>query len=248
MKLEDRVAIITGAGRGVGRGIALSFAREGASVALAARTKEEIDEVAWEIDAAGGEVLAVKADVTQKAQVAKLVERVTQDLGGVDILVNNAGVFLEKPLVEIQESEWDRVLSTNLKSYYLCTKAVMPVMMKQKGGCIINISSIYGKFGQENFSAHCAAEFGVIGLTQALARELRPYNIAVNAVCPGAVDNRSPVEQWKRESPLHEKLRPSDIGNLCVWLGSRESAHITGAAIDVFGNVDFQLTVLKKGD
>lgn len=207
MKLKDKVAIVTGAGTGIGRAIALAYAREGASVVLTGRTEETLVRVAEEVKALGASVLTVRADVSEPSEVQHLVEAARSHFGGVNILVNNAGVFIYKSVLNLSLRDWDETINTNLKGVFLCCQAVLPTMVQQKQGNIINISSIHGKIGDANLAAHCASKFGVIGLTQAMAKEVIDHNINVNVICPGQVSSRWVEEQEPVSTPLSTHLR-----------------------------------------
>ncbi len=186
--LEGTRAVVTGAGRGIGRAIALALAREGADVALAARTSEEIARVAAEVRSFGRRALEVPADVTSPAQVAALAGSVTKDLGDVDILVNNAGGAESAPLTKTDESLWRRMIASNLDSVYLCTAAFLPGMLRRGRGRVINVASRAGLAGFAYVAAYCAAKHGVIGFTRAVAEEVAGKGVTINALCPGYVD------------------------------------------------------------
>jgi NAD(P)-dependent dehydrogenase (short-subunit alcohol dehydrogenase family) len=164
------------------------------------------------------------------------VERAEAELGPIDVLVNNAGVFLWRPFLELSSEEWELVLATNLTGAANFCRAVLPGMMRRRRGRIVNVSSIHGMRGEANLAAHSAAKFGLIGLTQSLAREFRPYNIAVNAVCPGTVENKEDeTGAPSRSEPLAEKLWPRDVARTVLFLASDDAAAITGAALEVLG-------------
>ncbi len=234
--LEGETVIVTGAGRGIGRALAVTFARAGARVVLAARTEEQLRETAAEVQAAGGDAFAVPTDVRDAASVEALVARAVGETGRLDVVVNNAGVFVWKPFEKLAEDEWDRVLGTNLKAAYLLVHAALPALKAAPSGRILNVASIHGTVGDANVVAHCAAKFGLIGLTKALAAELRPAGITVNAVCPGSTENRTrhpnPVPH---ERPLAEKLDPYDVAEAALYLVSPAAAAVTGAVLDVWG-------------
>ncbi len=235
--LQGQTAIITGAGRGIGRAIALTFARAGASVVLASRTKEQLDETAREVGLLGGHGVTLVADVSRKLDVERVVAEAIVHTGRVDIVVNNAGVFLWKALANLEEDEWDRILDTNLKSAYLMIRAALPQLIKSGRGRIVNVASIHGTVGDANVVAHCAAKFGLIGLTKALARELREVGVTVNAVCPGSTDNRErdTHDGRRSETPLKEKLSAFDVADAALYLASPGSAAVSGAVLDIWG-------------
>lgn len=239
MKLKDKVAIVTGAGTGIGRAIALAYVQEGASVVLVGRTQETLATVAEEVIALGGEALVVCASVSKPPDVRRIVEEALARFGKVQILVNNAGVFICKGFLDLSLKDWDDTIDTNLKGIFLCCQAVLPGMVKQKQGNIINISSIHGKIGDANLAAHCASKFGVIGLTQALAREVIDHNINVNVICPGQVKSN-----WVDEPealPLSTRLKPADVARVAVFLASPDSSIMTGSVIDVFGGTSVRI-------
>jgi meso-butanediol dehydrogenase/(S,S)-butanediol dehydrogenase/diacetyl reductase len=233
--LSGKTIVVTGAGRGIGRGIALTAARAGATVVLASRTREQLDDVVRETASLGGSAFAVTADVRSRDDVERLVSRAVEETGRIDAVVNNAGVFVWKPLEKLSEEEWDRILETNLKATYLLVHAALPELKKSRGR-ILNVSSVHGTAGDANVVAHCAAKFGLVGLTKALALELRPHGISVNALCPGSTDNRTRnLEAVPHEKPLEEKLDAFDVAAAALYLLSPAAATVTGAVLDVWG-------------
>ena len=241
MKLKDKVAIVTGAGTGIGRAIALAYVQEGAAVVLVGRTQETLAKVADEIVALGGEALVVRASVSKPPDVRRVVEEALTRFGVINILVNNAGVFIYKGFLDLSLKDWDDTIDTNLKGIFLCCQAVLPGMVKQKQGNIINNSSIHGKIGDANLAAHCASKFGVIGLTQALAREVIDYNINVNVICPGQVKSNWIEEPEALPTPLSTRLKPADVARVAVFLASPDSSIMTGSVIDVFGGTSVRI-------
>jgi 2-hydroxycyclohexanecarboxyl-CoA dehydrogenase len=236
MKFREHTVLVTGAGRGIGRSVALRFAQEGARVALAARTEPELLETARQIEKEGGRCVAIPTDVRAREAVANAVACAERELGPIDILVNNAGVFLYRPFLEISPEEWDLVIATNLTGAANFCRAVLPGMVARRRGRIVNVSSVHGMRGDANLAAHSAAKFGLIGLTQSLAREFRAHNIAVNAVCPGSVENKlDEMGAADREEPLQEKLWPRDVAKTVLFLASDDAAAITGVALEVLG-------------
>ena len=236
MNFRDRTVLVTGASRGIGRSIALRFAEEGARVGLVARSETELLATASLAEQAGARAIAIPTDIRDRAGAAAAVAKVETELGPIDVLVNNAGVFLWRPFLQLSPEEWDLVISTNLTGAANFCRAVLPGMVERRRGRIVNVSSIHGMRGEANLAAHSAAKFGLIGLTQSLAREFRGDNIAVNAVCPGTVENR--LEETgapSREQPLAEKLWPRDVARTVLFLASDDAAAITGAALEVLG-------------
>jgi len=246
--LEKTVAIVTGGSTGIGRSIALEFAKEGASVVICGRRKTNLEKVAEEINALGKRSLAVATDVSVKSQVQGMVKQTVDSFGSIDILVNNAGIIHAAPLVEVTETEWDEVIDINLKGVFLCMQAVAPYMMKQKHGKIINISSICGRGGALNDGApYCASKAGVILLTQVAAWELGQYNINVNNIAPGLV--LTPMagqgktkeefaqfhEERKKVTVLHRVGHPEAIARTTVFLASEDSSFISGQTVPVDG-------------
>jgi len=219
MQLEGKAALVTGAGRGIGREIALTFAKEGCDVAVASRTRTEVEAVAEEIRGLGRRSLAVVCDVTDYAGVSTMVEHVIQEFGGVDILVNNAGYARFQPFKDLPPEEWRRTLDVNLTGPYYCTKAVLPSMIARQSGRIINISSNAGVKPIRDQSAYCASKHGLNGLSKVLAMELRPYGINVHAICPGGVDT-----QLSRQAMPHrdhsEFMAPEDIAHTALYLAT----------------------------
>ncbi len=240
--LSGDTAIVTGAGRGIGRAIARAFAGAGATVVLAARTRKDLDLTADEIMRAGGRAVAHPADVTRRADAEALVWKALDATGRLDIIVNNAGVFLWKAIADLEEAEWDRVLSTNLKSAYLLVHAALPALTRSARGRILNIASIHGTVAEGNVVAHCAAKFGLIGLTKALASELREAGISVNAICPGSTENGSREEAPRPHvTPLAEKLNAEDLAEAALFLVSPAAVGITGAVLDVWGGTRVEI-------
>ena len=255
MELKDTVAIITGAARGIGRGIAQSLAREGAHVVIAdlPPLQEEMERTGALVEGEGAQALLVHCDVRESSQVSALAQAALDRFGRIDVLVNNAGVISVAPVASMSEEEWDRVLAVNLKGTFLCSKAVVPHMVERRAGRIVNISSVAGKRGQPGLAHYCASKFAVIGLTQTLALELASSNVTVNAVCPGEVDSAmwreqllpalaaarggTPEEAWERFTrervPLGRPQTAEDIGQAVVFLCRADN--ITGATINVNG-------------
>ena len=217
MKLENRVAIITGGGRGIGRATALAFAAEGADIVLAARTDSEISAVAEEVRALGRRVLAIPTDVQHKAAVDTMAAQTLETFGKVDILVNNAGVAIHNPIPKIREEDWDVTMAVNLKGVFLCTQAVFGLMCEQQSGHIVNVSSVSGKYGHVNGGAYCASKFAVVGFTETTNNEGRTHGVKASVVCPGPVDTKMRRDNHPDDVIEHLTL-PEDVAALILFL------------------------------
>jgi NAD(P)-dependent dehydrogenase (short-subunit alcohol dehydrogenase family) len=229
--LAGGTAVVTGASRGIGRAIALRLAEAGAEVALWARDADALQRVADEVTALGGRALPLVCDVTDSAAVDSTAEAVRRGLAPVRIVVNNAGAVLRKPTVAISDSEWRRVIAVNLDGTFHVTRAFLPDLTRA-GGRVINISSIAGREGTAMLAAYCAAKHAVIGLTRALAEELRTAKVSVNAICPGSVDTVMLREGMPGASP---DMSPDDIARTALFLAHAAPPALTGTCIDVFG-------------
>jgi NAD(P)-dependent dehydrogenase (short-subunit alcohol dehydrogenase family) len=242
--LEDRIAIVTGAGRGTGRGIALELAKAGADVVVAARTAEAIEDVAAEIRHLGRKALAVPTDVRLTEQVANLVKRTLEEFHRIDILVNNVGASFLKPALELSERAFDSLLRENLTGCFLCSKAVAEKMIKQGKGSIINIASTEGLRAAPTNPAYGAAKAGVINLTQSLAVEWAPHHIRVNTVAPGFIETAFPysleipeLRDLFARVPLGRAAKTEEIGAAVVYLASDAANCVTGAMIVIDGGM-----------
>ena len=245
--LEGQVAIVTGGGTGIGRGIALEFAKAGADVVVAGRRRSVLEKVDEEVTVLGKRSLAVQTDISRKTDVDNLVQRVMDEFGVIDILVNNAAILTTTPLLELSEDDWDKNIDINLKGYYLCCRAVGEGMVKRKKGSIINVASTAGfRVGTRNSAVYSIAKAGVIMLARGLARELASHNVRVNTIAPGAVRTEMIKSAWsdpvalketEANIPLGRVAEPSDIGSVAVFLASDASRHITGSTIVVDGGL-----------
>ncbi|MEK6666902.1 MAG: SDR family oxidoreductase [candidate division NC10 bacterium] len=219
MRLKDQVVIVTGAGRGIGRAVALAFAREGAAVALAARTASELEGVADQIRRASGRALAVPTDVTREESVAALVEKTLAEFKKVDILVTAAGVAAFAPLVDTKPEDWDRMMAVNVRGVFLTCRAVLPSMMSQRRGTIINIVSVAAKRAIPGGAAYAASKHAVFGLTQVIAEEMRPHGVRVGALSPGAVDTAL-WDTVPNPPDRSRMLRPEDVAEAALLMAS----------------------------
>ena len=241
MFLKNKTAIVTGARRGIGKGIALALAREKCNVVVSDIVQEDSEKVAEEIGVLGVKSLAVKCDVSKKKEVENLFNKTIKEFGSVDILVNNAGIFPFVPFLAMKEEDWDKVLDVNLKSVFLCSQEAAKVM--KEGGKIINISSIASFVGFEGLVHYCASKGGVNSMIRALALELAPKLITVNAIAPGAIDtpgaSETSNEEVKKQTvsmiPLKRIGLPKDIAGAVVFLASDKANYITGQTIIVDG-------------
>jgi NAD(P)-dependent dehydrogenase (short-subunit alcohol dehydrogenase family) len=243
-RLDGRVALVTGGGGGLGGDMCRALAAAGAAVAVVDRAQERIDAVRDGVLAAGGRATAVLADVSEQASIERMIETVVNELGGIDILVNNAAIYPRREWTEITEEEWDSVLDTNLKGYFLCARAAYPSLRERGHGRVINLASLTFFAGFAFLLDYVSSKGGVIGFTRALAREIGPDGITVNAIAPGAFPtdaekihpNPDEYSQWViDQQSLKRRGTPEDIGNLVVFLASDASSFITGQTIGING-------------
>ena len=244
MTLSARVALVTGASQGIGRACALKLAEAGATVALAARNQEKLDELLREITASGGKAAAFALDVGDEKQVQATFKTAIGQLGKIDILVNNAGITRDQLVMRMKRADWDSVLNINLTSAYLCIQQVMSSMLRQRWGRIINLTSIFGQTGQAGQANYAASKAGLIGLTMAIAREVGSRNITCNAVAPGFIETAMTSglgDDFKQNAlkmiPLARIGQPQDVANAVAFLASEEASYITGHVLNVNGGM-----------
>jgi 3-oxoacyl-[acyl-carrier protein] reductase len=242
--LSDKVAIVTGASRGIGRAIALALAAQGAKVVASARNAETLTQLVEEIKAEGGDALAVVGDVALEDDANNLVKQAVEAYGQVDVFVNNAGITRDGLLLRMKNDDWDAVLDTNLKGAFLCTRAVAKVMSKQRSGRIINISSVVGEMGNAGQANYCASKAGLLGLTKSVARELARRNVTVNAITPGFITTEMTEDMTEKaqeamteQIPLGRPGSAEDVANAVIFLASDQSAYITGQVLGVNGGM-----------
>jgi 3-oxoacyl-[acyl-carrier protein] reductase len=234
MKLKDQVSIITGSGRGIGRAIALDFAKEGSHVAVVARTESEIESVAQEIKNLGGKAIAIKTDVTNESEVKSMVQTVIDKFGRIDILVNNAGYAKHAYIQDISNDLWDTTMNLNLRGVMLCTRAVYSYMMNQQSGYIINISSGAGKHGSSMYGTYSTSKFGVIGFTESLAAEGRRYGVKASVICPGPVATKMRAGNHP-DDDVSKLMQPEDIADVALFLVTQpKRAYIGEVSVSTF--------------
>lgn len=239
MKLEDKVAIITGAASGIGKAAALLFSKEGAKIVVA-----DIDskgkETAEAIRKNNGNATFIKCDVSKISDVKNMVEQTVEKYGKIDVLFNNAGIYRMASIEEMGEEDWDKILDVNLKSAFLCSKYVIPIMKKQKGGAIINTASDLGIYPEPESPAYCASKAGLISLTKSTALAYGKYNIRVNAICPGPIDTPllrdalgERVEEYVKKTLIGRLGRSEEVANVALFLASDDASYVNGAAYSV---------------
>lgn len=245
MSLKNKVSIVTGGAQGLGRAIAIELAGKGAHLVICDVNLEAARKVAKEIDSSGRQALALKVDVTKAADINEMVDRVLREFGRIDILINNAGICQVISIDKMTEEDWDRVLDVNLKGVFLCSKAVMDIMKKQRSGRIVNMGSISGKVGGIATGAnYSVSKAGVMCFTKALARELAPYGITVNAVAPGVIETdmtrgitQGDFTNYIKSIPLGVIGSAEDVAYAVAFLVSEEARYITGEILDVNGGM-----------
>jgi len=242
--LEGKVSLITGGARGIGKEIAMVFARNGSDIAICDVNLEEAEKTAQEIRDLGRESLAFKTDVTDSSQVQDMVDKILDKFNKIDILINNAGITKDNLLLRMSEDEWDKVIAVNLKGTFVCTKLVSKVMLKQRFGKMVNLASIIGIMGNAGQANYAASKAGIIGLTKSVAKELASRNICVNAIAPGFIrtdmTSKLPEEVQKKmlsAIPLARFGEAKDVADLALFLSSESSSYITGQVIQVDGGM-----------
>src|SRR5580692_396215 len=244
MSLTGRIAFVTGASQGIGRACALKLATAGAAVAAAARNQDKLNELVGEITASGGKAAAFALDVSDEEQVKSAIKAAIAHFSKIDILVNNAGITRDQLIMRMKRADWDLVLNTNLTSAYLCIQNVIPSMLKQRSGRVINITSIFGEMGQAGQANYSASKAGLIGLTMAIAREVASRNITCNAVAPGFIETAMTsgfTDEFRQNAlkmvPLGRVGTPEDVANAVAFLASEEASYVTGHVLNVNGGM-----------
>jgi len=244
MSLSGRVALVTGASQGIGRACALKLSQSGATLALAARNQEKLQELVGEIEATGGKAAAFSLDVGDEEQIKSVFKSVVSQFGKIDILVNNAGITRDQLVMRMKRADWDSVINTNLTSAYLCTQQAISSMLKQRWGRVINITSIFGQMGQAGQANYAASKAGLIGLTMAIAREVGSRSITCNAVAPGFIETTMTSglgDDFKQNAvkmiPLGRVGSPEDVASAVAFLASEEASYITGHVLNVNGGM-----------
>ncbi len=251
--LKNKVVLVTGGGQGLGRAIALAFARQGCRVVISGRHRETLDEVAKEIDHLGAERLALKCDVTERAQVESVAGEIRERLGNVQVLINNAGMAVAAGFLKMDDSLWEEVLKTNLTGTYLCCKVFLPAMIAAGWGRVINIASTVAKVSYSHIAAYATSKHAVLGLTRSLAVEFARSGVTINAICPGYIDTEvthknirtmaektgksleDVLKNFTASSPQHRLIAPDEVAHLAITLASDSAMGITGQAINVDG-------------
>lgn len=246
MLLEKKVAVITGAARGIGLAIAKKFADNGAIIAITdVAFGEETDQFVTEFTSKGGQVKLYKSDASDFENAQKVIDEIISDFGKIDVLVNNAGITRDSLLMRMGEEQWDLVLKVNLKSVFNMTKAILKIMMKQRSGSIVNMSSVVGVSGNAGQANYSASKAGMIGFTKSIAKELGSRNIRVNAIAPGFIETKMTEqlsievrEEWMKVIPLRRGGQPEDVANVALFLASDLSSYVSGQVVNVCGGMN----------
>jgi len=244
LELKDKVALVTGGAQGIGKAVALLLAQHGADIAVSDVNLQRAEETAGEIRALGRKSMAVKANVADSEEVEQMVQTLLAGFGRIDILVNNAGIAKDKLILRMTDEDWDAVLNVNLKGTFLCTRAVIRHMSKQRSGKIVNIASVVGEMGNAGQANYAASKAGVIGFTKTIAREFAQRGINVNAIAPGYIETpmtdaipEKAKEELKRMIPMERLGRPEDVARGVLFLVSEASGYITGQVLNVNGGI-----------
>ena len=244
-KLEGKIAIVTGSGKGIGRDAALAIAAEGATVVTVARTQSDLDETVKMIEDAGGTAISLSRDLTDGEQVADMVKTVVDKYGRIDILVNNAGITKDGLMLRMTEAQWDAVLNVNLKSAFNFIHACSPIMLRQRSGSIINMASVVGVHGNAGQCNYAASKAGMIALAKSIAQELGPKGVRANAVAPGFIETAMTAQlpeeirkDWMKKIPLRRGGQTEDIANVCLFLASDMSSYVSGQVIQIDGGMN----------
>ncbi|UCG39666.1 MAG: SDR family oxidoreductase [bacterium] len=242
MRLAEKVALVTGGGRGLGKAVCLTLAKEGAHIAIGDINLADAESVAGLVKQVGRKAVAIRADVSKENEVKALVAKTIETFGTIDILVNNAGIFHKGPVAEMTEEVWDKVLDVNLKGTFLCSREVLPTLKQKRAGKVINIASLAGEVGGILAgSNYAASKAGVICFTKSLAKELAPFGINVNCIAPGVIDTEMtqafPREDLKKSIPLGTLGEPQDVANGVLFFASEESKYITGETLNINGGI-----------
>jgi 3-oxoacyl-[acyl-carrier protein] reductase len=241
--LKDKVAIVTGAAAGIGAGVAKLFSEQGAHVFLSDIDDAGLKQKASELQSRGGSAFPITADVRNRDEMATVVQDAISRFGRVDVLINNAGIYPRQSFLDMTEAQWDMIQDTNLKSVFYCTKLVLPHMVKQRSGCVVNISSVTFFLGMKNLTHYLATKGGIIGVTRGLAREVGEYNVRVNCITPGAVETEGERAVATKEQAdsiielqsLKRRILPVDIARVCLFLSTDLSDAMTGQTLNVDG-------------
>ncbi|MDD4736567.1 MAG: 3-oxoacyl-[acyl-carrier-protein] reductase [Kiritimatiellae bacterium] len=243
-RFEGKTALVTGAARGIGQAIALKLASDGADLALCDLKAEWLDETRQKVEALGRKAFCYSVDVSQAADVSRVVDQIQADAGSIDILVNNAGITKDGLLLRMSEEDWDAVLNVNLKGTFLFTKAVSRIMAKQRSGAMVNIASVIGLMGNAGQCNYAASKAGVIALTKSVAKELAKRNVRANAVAPGFIQTKMTdalpeniQQEMMKNIPMARFGKPEDVANVVAFLASDEAAYVTGQVLSICGGM-----------